>query len=232
MSNAHEKALAANLIRLLKQQQAREGVTAYFHQEVRLPDGTCPDLVIHRTDIPDREDFTCIYQCKMWVNETLLKQCIASQQWADVVIAAVMSDLSQVSGLVRARWLTKFSNEGIGLCFVGPHSIATKFAARVQPGHTEILKYLNQHNGEGGTFAAAGSKSDRRATKENIIAQQVEKYVAENPGCLFKEIRKAVPAVSRAWGNFERMARLSVYRVRIDVTAAPAKIYPMEVVNG
>ena len=54
MSNKPEQELAARLIRLLKEQQAREGVAADFFQEVRLPDGTCPDLVIHRTDIHSR----------------------------------------------------------------------------------------------------------------------------------------------------------------------------------
>lgn len=224
---APEKQLAANLIRLLKQQQAREGVEARFYSEVKLPDGTCPDLVIHRTDIPDREDFTAIYQCKMVMSEALLRQCIASQQWADVVIAAVGG--MPACGREMTR---RFLGAGVGVITLGAHMMRVHHGGVCIPGHVEILKYLNEHNGEGGTFAAAGSRSDRRATKENIIAQAVEKYVAENPGCSFKQIRKGVPALSKAWGNFERMARLSVYRVRIDVTAAPAKIYPMEVTSN
>lgn len=179
MSNAPEKALAANLIRLLKEQQAREGVEARFYQEVKLPDGTCPDLVIHRTDIPDKTDFVAIYQVKMVLNETLLRQCIASQQWADMVVAAIPSEAMQ-SGLKMCNWYVKFQNQGVGLCIVGQHGITTHVQARVMPGHTEILRYLNQHNGEGGTFAAAGAKSDKRATKRNIKLAELEKAICDD----------------------------------------------------
>ena len=226
--NTPEKTLAANLIRLLKQQQAREGVTAYFHQEVKLPDGTCPDLVIHRTETPDLQDIIAIYQCKMVLNDTLLEQCIASQDWADMVVAVVPAGVVAKSPINMA---SKFNASGIGITSVGSHALKTEHWPRALPGHTEILKYLNAHNGEGGTFAAAGSQSDRRATKENIIAQAVEKYVSDNPGCRFVDVRRAVPALPKGYANFEAMVRRQKYRVRIEIGVRPCAIFPLEATN-
>lgn len=210
-----ETELAATLIRHL--QSRADNRVAHFHAEVKLPDGTSPDLVVHRPDL----GVTAIYQCKLTLNEVLLQQCVASQDWADVVFAAVPS--------VPLKAIEVFKNQGVGIVSVGQHAISIMLPARSWPGHDEITKYLNDSNRVGGGFAAAGSRDERRATRPNIIAKAVEDYVAENPGCRFVDVRRAVPALSRAWGNFERCCRLGVYRVRIALDCKPAQLYPMEV---
>ena len=84
-----------------------------------------------------------------------------------------------------------FRENGVAVWMVGQTPYA--YSEVVAANFSDIKNYVSDSNKWDGRFAKAGSKTGdgRRATKKNILADDLMAYILENPGCSLADCAKS-----------------------------------------